>query len=256
MTGTPLGIRVRGLAFHWPDGTPALRGVDLEVEPGTRLAVLGPNGAGKSTLLLHLAGLLPGRRYPHAHRPGDPEHRHGTPGEVRIGGRSWTDRDAARELRREVGIVFEDPDDQLFCLTVAEDVAWGLRVRGIPPAEADRRAEAALRRVGLPGRGERPPHHLSRGEKRRACLAGVLVLEPGVLLLDEPTSGLDPRGRRELAELLRGLPATQLVATHDLSFARALCPEAVILDGGRVVAGGPTETLLDDRDLLLAHGLA
>jgi cobalt/nickel transport system ATP-binding protein len=151
--------------------------------------------------------------------------------------------------------MFQDPDDQLFCATVREDVAFGPQQLGLAPAEVEARVQAALEEVGLIHLGYRPPHHLSSGEKRRACLAGVLACEPTILVLDEPTSGLDPRGRRELIALLRRIPATKLIATHDLELVVELCPRSIILDGGRVIADGATEELLADESLMLAHGL-
>ena len=159
------------------------------------------------------------------------------------------------EVRRRVGLVFQNPDDQLFCPTVGEDVAFGPTQLGLGAAEVAARVADALARTGLTGHAARPSHQLSQGEKRRACIAGVLACSPSVLVLDEPSSDLDPRGRRELMGLLRGLGGTRLVATHDLSMVVELCPRSIILDGGRVVADGPTLELLDDEELMLAHGL-
>lgn len=252
----PVGFDVSGLTYHYPDGSPALNGVAFSARAGERIALLGPNGAGKSTLLLHLAGLLPERRrYLHTHDPGGRAHRHGLVGRVVIDGIELSP-ETIRRIRDLVGIVFQDPDDQLIALTVHEEVAYGPHARRWPAAEIDRAVGDALAAVGLPGFGPRSPHHLSTGEKRRVCLAGSLACRPGLLLLDEPSSGLDPRGRRELADLLSRLPATQVLASHDLGFLTRLCPRTVILDRGQIVADDETATLLADRQLLLAHGLA
>ena len=233
-------IGVRGLSYRYPDGHDALLDVSFALAPGERVALIGPNGAGKSTLLLHLNGLLPDRP------PSTPA--------VTVDGLPVAEANL-REIRRRVGLLFQDPDDQLFCPTVWEDVAFGPRQLGLREPELSRLVTESLAQVGLAGFEERLPHHLSRGEKRRACLAGLLACDARVLVLDEPTSDLDPRGRRELMALLSRLPVAQLIATHDLEFVVEICPRTIVLDGGRVVADGPTRRLLDDEPLMLAHGL-
>jgi len=251
-----VGVEVSGLTYHYPDGSAALDGIGLRVDAGERVALLGPNGAGKSTLLLHVAGLLPERRrYLHVHEAGGTAHRHGLIGRIAVDGTELTPESIGR-IRDLVGIVFQDPDDQLFGLTVGEDVAYGPRARRWPAATTAHAVAESLAAVGLSGFEHRSPHHLSTGEKRRVCLAGVLACRPGLLLLDEPSSGLDPRGRRGLAALLRGLTATIVVASHDLGFVADVCTRAVIVDRGAVVADGPVAAVLGDHDLLLQHGLA
>jgi len=255
-TARPVGIDVADLTYHYPDGSPALDGVTLHVPAGERVALLGPNGAGKSTLLLHLAGLLPERRrYLHVHEPGGHAHRHGLVGRIAIDGVELSPA-TIRQVRDLVGIVFQDPDDQLIGLTVGEDVAYGPRARRWAPEAISAAVQEALAAVRLEGYDGRSPHHLSSGEKRRVCLAGVLACRPGLLLLDEPSSGLDPRGRRALADLLRSLPATIVVASHDLVFVEQVCTRAIILDHGVIAADGPTRSVLGDAALLLEHGLA
>jgi cobalt/nickel transport system ATP-binding protein len=238
MAMTP-AVEVRGLRFGY-GGREALRGLDFAIAGGECVGVVGPNGAGKSTLLLHLNGILP--EEPAA----EPS--------VFIDGQPVT-RDTLPAIRRAVGLLFQDPDDQIFCPTVFEDVAFGPQQFGLPPAELKRTVDAALAQVRLSGFEDRAPHHLSLGEKRRVCLAGVLACAPRILVLDEPTSGLDPRGKRELVELLRGLPATRIVASHDLDLVVALCARVLVLDEGVLVAGGPTRDVLADEALMLAHGL-
>ena len=233
-------LYVDNLRYRYHDGTDALRGISFRVEPGECVALLGPNGSGKSTLLQHLNGILP-ERLP-------------SPPAVTVLGLPLTEANL-HEIRRQVGLVFQDPDDQLFCPSVVEDVAFGPRQLGLREAEILARVQEALARVGLTGFDARATHHLSHGEKRRVCLAGVLACEPAVLALDEPTSDLDPRGRREFKALLRQLPATKLIATHDLELAAELCPRAIILDRGEIIADGPTLQLLGDEALMLAHGL-
>ncbi|SFO37367.1 cobalt/nickel transport system ATP-binding protein [Geodermatophilus obscurus] len=236
MTADP-SLLVEDLAFAYPDGHQALFGVDLRVERGERVALLGPNGAGKTTLVLHLNGILTGGR-----------------GRVSVAGLPVQKRHLT-EVRRRVGIVFQDPDDQLFMPTVGEDVAFGPRNLGLPEPEVAARVDEALRQVGMAGSADRPPHHLSFGQRRRVAVATVLSMHPEVLVLDEPSSNLDPAGRRELAEVLAGLPVTMLMVTHDLPYALQLCPRSVVLDGGVVVADGPTREVLADADLLAAHRL-
>jgi cobalt/nickel transport system ATP-binding protein len=233
-------IAVRALSYRYPDGHDALLDVSFALAPGERVALIGPNGAGKSTLLLHLNGLLPDRP------PSMPA--------VTVDGLPVAEANL-REIRRKVGLLFQDPDDQLFCPTVWEDVAFGPRQLGLREPELSRLVTESLAQVGLAGFEERLPHHLSRGEKRRACLAGLLACDARVLVLDEPTSDLDPRGRRELMALLSRLPVAQLIATHDLEFVVEICPRTIVLDGGRIVADGPTRRLLGDEPLMLAHGL-
>ena len=230
-------LEVRGLAFAYPDGHPALCGVDLRVERGERVALLGPNGAGKTTLVLHLNGI---------HVP--------AAGEVRVTGVPVA-KPALKEIRRRVGVVFQDPDDQLFMPTVRDDVAFGPANSGVRGAELDRRVHAALAAVGMEGVAERPPHHLSFGQRRRVAVATVLAMDPDILVLDEPSSNLDPAGRRELAEVLRSLDLTMLMVTHDLPYALELCPRSVVMDGGVIVADGPTAEVLGDRELMAAHRL-
>jgi cobalt/nickel transport system ATP-binding protein len=234
---TPPSLRVSELAYAYPDGTQALFGVDLTIGGGERVALLGPNGAGKTTLVMHLNGIL---------TPG-----HGT---VEVAGLPVR-RDTLREVRRRVGLVFQDPDDQVFMPTVREDVAFGPANLGLRGEELDRRVHAALERVGLPEVIDRPPHHLSFGQRRRVAVATVLAMEPEILVLDEPSSNLDPAARRELAEILRSLDVTVLMVTHDLPYALELCDRALILSGGVIAADGPTRDILADPALLAAHRL-
>ena len=251
-------VRVRGLEYRYPDGRHALQGVELTVERGETVALVGPNGAGKSTLLLHLNGLLPGRgRAPvvHAHGPGAASRSPATAGpSVWIDGLEVNPKNAP-EVRRRVGLLFQDPDDQLFSTSVLEDVAFGPLNLGMSRDEARRLALECLARVDLADAASRPPHHLSFGERKRVCLAGILACRPSVLALDEPTANLDPRGRRRFIDLIRGLPSAKLIATHDLEMVLALCDRVVLLDAGRVVADGPTRDILGDAELLEAHGL-
>jgi len=233
-------IAIAGLRYRYHDGTEALRGVSFQIAPGECVGLLGPNGSGKSTLLLHLNGILPDKI--------------ADGGAVRIAGESITAANL-ESIRRQVGLLFQDPDDQLFCATVEEDVAFGPQQLGLRGEALVTRVEHALGMVGLAGYGHRATHHLSHGEKRRVCLAGVLACEPTVLVLDEPTSDLDPRGRREFKSLLQGIPATKLIATHDLEWVVELCSRVIVLDHGVVVADGPTVEVLNDEALMLAHGL-
>ncbi|CAN5224807.1 ABC transporter ATP-binding protein [soil metagenome] len=230
-------IAIAGLQFAYPDGHPALTGVDLIVQPDERVALLGPNGAGKTTLALHLNGIH--------------EVQQGT---VHVGGLAVTGRNLA-EIRRRVGMVFQNTDDQLFMPTVRDDVAFGPANLGLKGEELQLRVKQALQSVGALDLADRAPHHLSGGERRRVALATVLSMNPDVLVLDEPTSGLDPAGRRELADVLTALPITQLLITHDLPFALELCDRSVIVNGGAVVADGDTVDLLSNEPLLHANRL-
>ena len=226
-------IRARGLRFTYPDGRVALDGVDLDVGEGERVALLGPNGAGKTTLMLHLNGLLRGE------------------GDLAVAGLGAGER----ALRERVGLVFQDPDDQLFMPTVREDVAFGPLNLGLTTEEALTRVHEALAQVRMAHAADRPPHALSMGERRRAAIAGVLAMRPRLLVLDEPSASLDPRGRREHVEVLAELDSTMLLATHDLPLAAQLCDRAVVLDRGRVVADRPVTELLADAELLARHDL-
>jgi cobalt/nickel transport system ATP-binding protein len=231
-------IRLSALSHTYAGGRVALDGVTFAVEPGESVALVGPNGAGKTTLFLRLCGVLPGR-----------------PGEAAVGGLDPAVPAERKVLPQTVGVVFQNPDDQLFSPTVLEDVAFGPLNLGATPDEAKARAAEALRAVGMTDCGDRVPFHLSGGEKRRAALAGVLAMRPAVLLLDEPSMFLDPRGRRELIGVIRGLPGTKLIATHDLELVLDVCPRVLVLDGGRLAADGPAEKLLADTELMERHGL-
>jgi len=233
-------IEVRDLHFTFPDGRAALRGVTFSVADRECLGVIGPNGAGKSTLLLHLNGLLP------EHPPARPP--------VAVFGVPIT-RETRADAHRTVGLLFQDPDDQLFCPTVSDDVGFGPRQQGASDEALRSIVADALEKVGLPGYEQRSPHHLSGGEKQRVCIAGLLACASRVLVLDEPTANLDPRGKRELKSLLGSLPTTKVIATHDLELVVELCERVIVLDEGRMVADGPTTDLLSDRSLMEAHGL-
>lgn len=249
-------VLVRDLTYEYPDGRLALRGVDLTIMPGETVALVGPNGAGKSTLLWHLNGLLPGRgraQVVHAHGA-DGAGKNGRTPAVWIEGIEVNERNGP-QVRRRVGLLFQDPDDQLFSTSVLEDVAFGPLNLGKGKAEARRVALDCLARVDLADAADRMPHHLSFGERKRVCLAGVLACEPSVLVMDEPTANLDPRGRRRFIQLIRSLPSTKLIASHDLEMALELCDRTVILDKGRVVANGLSRNVLGDPTLLETHGL-
>ncbi|HEX2412000.1 MAG TPA: ABC transporter ATP-binding protein [Solirubrobacteraceae bacterium] len=229
-------IHARGLRFRYPNGVIGLDGVDLHVTHGERVAVLGPNGAGKTTLMLQLNGLLTGD------------------GELEVAGLD-VGCDDARELRAAVGLVFQDPDDQLFMPTVEEDVAFGPLNLGLPRGEVSLRVAEALAAVRMEHVAGRAPHQLSLGQRRRVAIATVLAMRPRLLVLDEPSANLDPRARRELLEVLDRVERTMLVVTHDLPFAAQLCERAVLLSGGRIVADGPCTDILADEALLAEHDL-
>ena len=231
-------IDVENLSFRYPDGHLALDDVSLSVAPGEKVALVGPNGGGKSTLLLHLNGVL-----------------RGSTGSVRCCGLPLTD-DHLGQVRARVGLVFQNPDDQLFSPRVEQDVAFGPLHMGLPRDEVRRRVEEALAAVDMSDYADRVSYHLSTGEKKRVAIATVLSMEPEILVLDEPSAGLDPRMRRGLIDLLRGLEyQTMLISTHDMRLAYDLCTRTVVLDGGRVVANGPTRDLLTDEALMARHGL-
>ena len=236
MAVTP-ALAVTDLHFSYPDGTMVLDGVDFSMAPGERVALLGPNGAGKTTFLLHLIGILGG----------------GT-GAISVAGTVLSD-DTLHEIRRRVGLVFQDPDDQLFMPTVYEDVAFGPANFGVPGHDMDGRVAEALGAVGMSGAERRAPHHLSGGERRRVAVATVLACRPEILVLDEPSSNLDPAGRRELAEVLERLDTSILLVTHDLPYALQLCDRAVVMNGGRIVADGPIGDVLADPDVMAANRL-
>ena len=229
-------VHATGLRFTYPNGVVGLDGVDLHVTHGERVAVLGPNGAGKTTLMLHLNALLTGE------------------GRLEVAG-LVVGRDDVHDLRARVGLVFQDPDDQLFMPTVREDVAFGPLNLGCSREEAEERIAEALAAVRMGELGDRAPHQLSLGQRRRVAIATVLAMRPSLLVLDEPSANLDPRTRRELIELLDRVERTMLVVTHDLPLAATLCERAVILSGGRIVADGPCPDILADDELLAAHDL-
>jgi len=229
-------IEISGLSYAYPDGQCGLKDIDLTIYCGESVALIGPNGAGKSTLLLHLNGILRGDSL------------------IMVRGLPVVDKNI-REIRKKVGMVFQDPEDQLFSLNVFEDVAFGPVNMGFNEEEINRRVKQALQKVGMQGYEKRSSHHLSIGEKKRIAIATVLSLDPEILALDEPTSSLDPRGKWALIELLQKLPVTKIIASHDLDMVRYLCRRAVLLDSGQIVADGSTRDILSNAALLSAHGL-
>ena len=229
-------VKVSGLHFAYPDGHVALRGISLTLCAGDKVALVGPNGAGKSTLMLQLNGILDGR------------------GEIEIGGMRLT-RDNMPVIRAMVGLVFQNPDDQLFSPTVFEDVAFGPLHMGLPEAEVFARVDSALEAVRMSGYRDRLSHHLSVGEKKRIAIATVLSMNPSILILDEPSAGLDPRARRTLINLLRELRITMLVSTHDMRLVEELFPRTIVMDDGQIVADGMTKEILEDEKFLNEHGL-
>ena len=231
-------VTVHNLSYRYPDGTEALREISFEIGEGESVALMGPNGAGKTTLFLHLNGLLTGNT-----------------GIVRMFGSVLDGKKSLREIRRRVGIVFQNPEDQLFCPTVFDDVAFGPLNYELSPEEVKLRVQNALEAVGMSGFEDRVSHHLSFGEKKRISLATVLSMSPDAILLDEPTSNLDPRARRKVMEVIRSLEVAKVIATHDLEMALELCQRGIIMDGGRVVADDQTSDILRDKSLLEAHGL-
>lgn len=230
-------LYVHELHFAYPDGRTALNGVTMHVDAGEKVALVGPNGAGKSTLMLHLNGIL---------KAGS--------GQIRVDSMDVVNENLG-VIRARVGLVFQNPDDQLFSTTVYDDVAFGPIHMGFAADEVRRRVERALDMVGIADFAPRMPHHLSVGERKRVAIATVLSMQPSILVLDEPTAGLDPRGRRGFINLLRELDATMLVSTHDMAMVAEFFERTIVLDGGRVVADGPTAQIMADPELLEAHGL-
>jgi energy-coupling factor transporter ATP-binding protein EcfA2 len=248
-------VEVNDLAYAYPDGTLALHHVEFTIERGESVGLVGPNGAGKSSLLWHLNGLLPagptGHEHPH---PGDAKRLVGK-GSVRIDGLDAAVAANLPRIRRMVGLLFEDPDDQLFCSTVRDDVAFGPLNLGLDQHEVAQRVDEAIAAVGLEDVTDKPPHHLSLGQRKRACLAGVLACKPRLLAFDEPTANLDPRARRQFIKLLSELGCAKLIASHDLEMICELCPRVIVLDQGEIFADGPTSEILANEPLMLAHGL-
>lgn len=230
-------IGIENLSYAYPDGRQALTGINLTVNRGESLALIGPNGAGKSTLLLHLNGII--------HNDG----------QVRVFTEPVTDKNL-KEVRGRVGLVFQNPDDQLFSATVFDDVAFGPINLGYSEVGVMQAVAGALEKVGMKGFEKRSSHHLSLGEKKRIAIATILSMSPEVLVMDEPTSNLDPRGKWRLIELLQKLPITRIIATHDLEIVEALCQRVVVLDGGRIVADDAVDAILDNVSLLESHGLS
>ena len=239
MSNVP-SLQITELAFAYPDGNQALYGVNLTIQKGERVALLGPNGAGKTTLVMHMNGIHPTMQ-----------------GEVRISGElvDSKNKESLKAIRSKVGIVFQDPDDQLFMPTVGEDIAFGPYNMGKRGAELDALVNDALELVGMAEFKDRPPHHLSFGQRRRVAVATVLAMKPEILVLDEPSSNLDPASRRELADILRSLEITMVMVTHDLPYANELCERAVILNGGVIVSDGSTRNILTNKALLEANRL-
>ncbi len=232
-------VKVSDVSYTYAGAIDALCGVSFKVERGKRTGLIGPNGAGKSTLFLCLLGLLPGFT-----------------GCIRVGELDVSSHGDLTELRRRVGLVFQDPDDQLFNPTVLEDVAFGPLNLGLSKEESAARSRESLKLVGVPAElFDRPPHRLSRGQKRRVAIAGILAMEPGLILLDEPTSDLDPRGRRGLADLLATLAPTMIIATHDLEFVLETCDNVVVMDAGEIVTSGEPRSIMSDREIMHSHGL-
>ncbi|GAB4529862.1 MAG: ABC transporter ATP-binding protein [Anaerolineales bacterium] len=231
-----LALEIRHLSFRYPDGHQALQDISLTLQAGEKVALVGPNGAGKSTLMLHLNGLLQGE------------------GHIVVDGLA-VNRKNLPLIRAQVGMVFQNPDDQLFSPTVFEDVAFGPLHMGLPEDEVRQRVEVALAQVGMARYASRLSHHLSVGEKKRIAIATVLSMSPALLVLDEPSAGLDPRARRNLIHLLDSLPQTMLVSTHDMALVAELFPRMVVMDEGRIVADGLTDAFLKDEAFLSAHGL-
>lgn len=229
-------VQVNDLHFSYPDGHVALRGISLKLCPGDKVALVGPNGAGKSTLMLHLNGILDGH------------------GAIEVGGMRLT-RDNLPVIRAMVGLVFQNPDDQLFSPSVFEDVAFGPLHMGLPEEQVIRHVDAALEAVRMSAYRDRLSHHLSVGEKKRIAIATVLSMNPKILILDEPSAGLDPRARRTLINLLRDLPITMLVSTHDMKLVEELFPRTIVMDDGRIVRDGLTRDILKDESFLNEHGL-
>jgi len=230
-------VRLIRLSYTYPDGTKALEGIDLDVSCGERIAIVGPSGAGKSTLLLHLNGVLTGV------------------GSVRIMGKNLEESNL-QEVRKQVGLLFQDPNDQLFCPTVFEDIAFGPMNLAVPAAEIPGRVEKALNDSGLDySFRSRSSHHLSLGERKRVSLATVLAMEPAVLGMDEPTSNLDPRNRRHLIEVISSLKATLIIATHDLELVLDVCSRTILMDRGKIWADGETRSMLGNVELMESHGL-
>ncbi|MFH1663035.1 MAG: ABC transporter ATP-binding protein [Chloroflexota bacterium] len=230
-------ITVKNLSFSYPDGQKALTDVSLGIYRGDSVAIVGPNGAGKSTLVLHFNGILRSN------------------GHIKLMGKAVDDNNL-KWVRGKVGLVFQNPDDQLFSPTVFDDVAFGPMNMGYSQAEVERAVKMALEMVGMSGFEKRSPHHLSVGEKKRIAMATVLSMSPEVLVIDEPTSNLDPRGKWDIIEVLKGLSVTKIIVSHDLEMVRELCPRMIIIDRGRVAADGKTADILADKKLLAEHGLA
>ena len=233
-------LEIKELAFAYPDGNQALYGVNLSIQKGERVALLGPNGAGKTTLVMHMNGILPTSH-----------------GSIHVAGQlvDSKNKESIKQIRSKVGIVFQDPDDQLFMPTVGEDVAFGPYNMGLRDAELSKVVDEALELVGMSEFKDRPPHHLSFGQRRRVAVATVLAMKPEILILDEPSSNLDPASRRELADILRSLDITIVMVTHDLPYAFELCERSVILSGGIIVADNDTKVILKDQALLKSHRL-
>ena len=240
MSNENVSLLIEELAFAYPDGNQALFGVNLKISKGERVALLGPNGAGKTTLVMHLNGILSTLH-----------------GKVFVAGKlvDSKDKEGLKQIRSKVGIVFQDPDDQLFMPTVGQDVAFGPYNMGLRDAELDEVVTQALSMVGMLEYKDRPPHHLSFGQRRRVAVATVLAMKPEILVLDEPSSNLDPASRRELAEILRSLDITIIMVTHDLPYAYELCERSLILSGGIIAADGKTKDILKNEELLKKHRL-